>query len=205
MPSSLPTMYDGIIQKYRGAIPFEFIKILIRHESSYNPDSDMGLVMKERTGVYHPGAAKGLMQIVQSVRKDYNERYMTNYTPEDLFDPEINIKLGCDTLNRILLSYARNHPNTLSPDWKDPRWVELLIFGWNAGYSERGGVGRVVKFLEDANIPKEKITVDNVAAVADKAGAAKYLSDMAKAKWSKAVTRSFYLELARQKDSRNVT
>lgn len=203
---STPTQFDSLINKYRAALPIEFVRTLIKHESGFNPNSDMGLVMKERTGVYHPGAAKGLMQIVQVVRQDYNQRFMTEYAPKDLFDPDINIKLGTDTLNRILLSYARNHPNTLAPDWKDPRWLELFVFGWNAGYSEAGGVGKVVSFLERAGIPKEKITIDNVSAMAEKAGASKYLSDAAKVRWCKKVAQSFLLEMARQKDSRkNVT
>jgi Transglycosylase SLT domain len=206
MPLSLPSDYDALIEKYRGAVPFDFIKVLIKHESDYNPKSDMGLVLKARSGTYFPGAAKGLMQIVQSVRQTFNERFMTSYTPNDLFDPEVSIKLGTFTLNNIVLGYARNHPKTLAPDWKDRRWVELFLFGWNAGYSESGGVGKVVSFLEKADIPKEKITIDNVCAMAEKAGAAKYLSDTAKAAWCKKVAANFLAEVARRKDSqKNVT
>lgn len=209
MPPKLPSLYDEIINKYRAAAPLEFIKVLIKHESSFKPDSDMGLRMKQETGVYHPGAAKGLMQITQVVRQDFNQRFMTKYTPLDLFDPEINIKLGTDTLNRIILSYNRNHPKTLATDWNDPRWVELLVFGWNSGYSEAGGVGKVISFLEKAGIPKEKITIDNVTAISKEAGAFGKLTQeklLARAKWAKAVTRSFLVERARQKEAqKNVT
>lgn len=204
---ALPTTYDLLIHKYRGAIPFDFIKILIKHESGFNPQSDMGLKRLKTTGKYGPGDAKGLMQVVQSVREDFNEKFMTAYTPQDLFDPEISIKLGCFTLNNIVKGYARNHPNTLAPDWNDARWVELFLFGWNAGYSEKGGVGRVVSALEKADIPKDKITIDNVQASAERVGAAKYLYEIDKVKWCKGVARNFFLEVARQKDSqrKNVT
>jgi soluble lytic murein transglycosylase-like protein len=205
MPPKLPSLYDAIINKYRAAAPLEFIKVLIKHESSFNPNSDMGL----RKSIYSPGAAKGLMQVVHDAREDYNKRFMTGYSYKDLFDPDVNIKIGTDLLNRIILSYNRNHPESLATNWNDPRWVELLVLGWNAGYSEGGGVGKVVAALERAGIPKDKITVDNVVASAHKVGALtrREQEDLfARARWAKSVARSFLVERARQKEARkNVT
>lgn len=181
-PSSrLPRRFDAIFDRYRGSIPIEYLRALVARESSFNP-------------LARTGSAMGLMQIVPVVREDYNKRHGTPYQPEHLYDPTINVAIGCDLLRRIGASYRTHHPRitTLQPDWNNPRYVELLTFGWNAGYSEAGGVGRVARYLE--GLGATDITIDQVAAHAKVAGASKHLSNPAKVAWCKSVVALYRRE-----------
>ena len=54
----------------------------------------------------------------------------------------------------------------MRPDWKSRRYAELVALGWNAGYSDRGGVGLAVTELEAAGAKPDDVTVDTVARVA---------------------------------------
>ena len=78
--------------------------------------------------------------------------------------------------------------------WNDLRFVELLTFGWNAGYSEAGGLGRVARYLE--RLGAVNITIDQVSAHAKLAGATKLLSNPAKVAWCKGVAALFQRERA---------
>jgi hypothetical protein len=87
-------------------------------------------------------------------------------------------------------------PN-LREDWNNRRFVELLTFGWNAGYSERGGVGRVARFLERQGQHNE-ITIDSIHAAARDAGASRHLSNPKKVSWCKGVVALYSRERARE-------
>jgi len=63
------------------SLPLDIQKI-IHIESSGNPFA-----------ISHANA-RGLMQITSITLLEYNQRCKTNYTENDLFNPEINIKIG---------------------------------------------------------------------------------------------------------------
>jgi Transglycosylase SLT domain len=184
--AGLSRRFDHLFDRYRGSIPIEYLRALVERESGTNPNA--------RTH-----AARGLMQIVPVALADYNTRHGTSYQPEHLFDPAINIAIGCELLRVIIKSYHRNHPQVpnLQINWDNPRFVELLTFGWNAGFSEVGGVGLVARYLEQRGITD--LTVDLVHRTARAAGASKYLADPIALRWCKSVASLYASELARSR------
>jgi hypothetical protein len=178
--SGLSRRFDAVFDRYRGAIPIEYLRALVDRESSFEP--------KRRTG-----HAIGLMQIIPVVLDDYNTRNGTHYKPEHLVDPSINVAIGCELLVIIIASYAgHSHVANLQADWNNLRFVELLTFGWNAGFSEAGGVGRVARYLEHHGITD--LTIDRVSDSARAAGASKHLSNAAKVRWCKSVVALYARE-----------
>ena len=95
------------------------LRALADRESSMNPRSNQG-------------AGWGLLQVIEVVRTDYNQRHGTSYQRTDLLDPVANVTIASDLLRRIIASYARFHPSVrnLQEDWSNPRFVELVTFGW---------------------------------------------------------------------------
>ena len=175
--------FDPVYQRYRGGIPIEYVRALVQRESNGQPS-------------VRAGSSIGLMQIVPVVLDDYNKRHGTAYRSEHLTNPATNVAIGCELLRIIIESYRKNHPRirTLQADWNNPQFVELLTFGWNAGFSEAGGVGRVARYLE--GLGAFDITIDQVAAHAKLAGASKHLSNPAKVTWCKSVVALYLRERA---------
>jgi hypothetical protein len=173
--------YDSVFQRYRGGIPIEYVRALVDRESNGRP-------------TVRAGSAIGLMQIVPVVLNDYNKRHGTQYRSEHLTNPATNVAIGCELLRIIIASYRKNHPRirTMQVDWSNAQFVELLTFGWNAGFSEAGGVGRVARYLE--GLGAVDITIDQVAAHAKLAGASKHLSNPAKLSWCKSVAALYLRE-----------
>lgn len=182
VPSKPPLSraFDPVFETYRGSIPIEFLRALVTRESGMDP--------AERKG-----PAWGLMQIIEAVRLDYNKKHKTTYTREHLLDPRVNVAIGCWLLRTIIKSYEKHHadvPN-LRTDWTNRRWSELLVFGWNAGYSERGGVGKVAHYLKTHGLP---VHLDNIRLYADFAGASRHLQRRDKLQWSKSVVDLYLAE-----------
>ncbi|HLK89322.1 MAG TPA: transglycosylase SLT domain-containing protein [Polyangia bacterium] len=150
----ISAVWDPVIERYAGRVPLAFIRALVHGESG-------GDSQKENPASH----AAGLLQITEIVRQDWNAAHPDAPVWRDqLFDPEINIRIGAALLNRIVQVYGHHH--TLRPDWQSRRYAELVALGWNAGYSDRGGVGLVVTELESAGARAEDVTVDSVARVA---------------------------------------
>jgi hypothetical protein len=140
------------------------------------------------------GPAWGLMQVVEVVRRDFNKAHGTSYARSDLLKPEINVSIATWLLNLIIRSYERNHPDVpnLRADWDNPRFVELLTFGWNSGWSESRGLGRVARYLEQRG--RRDITAELVHQHASAAGGVRFLSERARMRWSKSVARYYLSE-----------
>jgi hypothetical protein len=181
--SSRVRRFDAVFERYRGIIPLAYLRALVDRESNGRPD-------------VRAGSAVGLMQIVPVVLADYNKRHGTAYQSAQLVDPATNVAIGCELLRIIANSYRKNHPHVpnLQTDWNNPRFVELLTFGWNAGFSEAGGVGRVARYLE--RLGTVDITLDQITAHARVAGASKHLSNSAKVAWCKSVVALYMRERA---------
>lgn len=183
--AGVPRTYDRIFAEHGHGLPLAFLRALAKRESDMKP--------RDRQD-----PAWGLLQVIEVVRRDFNARHQTRYSREDLLDPRINVVIGSDLLRRIIRSYATNHPGApnLQEDWGNRRFVELLTFGWNAGYSERGGVGRVARYLEGLGRHAD-ITIDTIHANARAAGASRHLSNARKVAWCKSVALLFFAEQAR--------
>lgn len=177
----LPRTFDWVFEQYRRHIPIEYLRALAMRESSMQVAAQSG-------------AGSGLFQIIDVVRRDYNRVHGTRYERDDLFDPVVNVAIATWLLQAIIRSYARNHPNVpnLRADWDNPRFVSLLTFGWNAGWSEAGGVGRVARYLEAQGTTD--ITIDLVCEHARAAGASRHLARRDKVGWCKSVVALFERE-----------
>ena len=173
--------FDPVFERYRGSVPLAYVRALVERESDGRPS-------------VRAGSAVGLMQIVPVVLSDYNKRHGTAYQSDNLVEPATNVAIGCELLRLIISSYRKNHPRVpnLQPDWSNPRFVELLTLGWNAGFSEAGGLGCVARHLEQFGALD--ITIDQVSAYAKLAGATKHLSNPAKVAWCKSVVALYQRE-----------
>lgn len=67
-----------------------------------------------------------------------------------------------------------------------------FAYGWNAGWSEAGGVGRVARYLEAQGTTD--ITIDLVCEYARAAGASRHLSRRDKVRWCKSVVALYEKE-----------
>lgn len=181
--SALPRTFDEVFNRHRGQIPIEYLRALAMRESGMKPRE-------------HAGPGWGLFQITEPVRADFNRVHGTQVTRAQLLDPDTNGRIATWLLRFIADSYAKNHGATtnLRADWSNRRFVELLTFGWNAGPSEAGGVGRVVGYLERKGATD--IDLDLVHAHARAAGAHAHLSNPRKVEWSRGVAALYTRERA---------
>ena len=182
-PGKLPRTFDPIFERYRTELPIEYLRALAMRESGMNPRAS-------------DGPARGLLQITEIVRADFNRTHHTAITRAQLLDPDINVRIATWLLRFIVDGYARHHADVanMRPDWNNPRFVELVTFGWNAGPSEAGGVGRVVGYLKRKGA--REIDLDLVHEHARAAGAHAHLSNPAKARWSRGVVALYQRERA---------
>lgn len=177
----LPRTYDAIIDRYRAGTPRAFFRALIQRESGFDPNAG-----QDEASL---GAARGLMQIVGVAREGFNQRHGTRYTPADLLSPQVSIQIGADLLRQIVKTYQGHaHPN-MREDWRNPEFVKLVLAGWNSGYSNGGGVGRVVRYLMAHDLP---VTHDQVFASAAAAGATPHLQRTAKRDWQRGVAALYF-------------
>ncbi len=180
---SLPRVFDPVFAQHRGEIPIEYLRALAMRESGMKAGA------KGR-------AAWGLLQVTETVRRHYNKTNGTAYARERLLEPAINVAIATWLLRIIIDSYqrrAQDVPN-LRADWSNPRFVELLAYGWNAGWSSAkgGGVGSVVDWLQTKGA--RDIDIDLVHEHARGAGASVHLRNPAKVSWCKGVAALYLRE-----------
>lgn len=115
-----PIKYEEYVEKY--SIEYDLDKYLvyavIQTESKFDPnvESEVGAI--------------GLMQLMEDTAKECNEKADFGYTiPDELKNPEVNIRIGCYYLNRLMKIFDDNK--------------ELALTAYN------GGLGNVEKWLDD--------------------------------------------------------
>ena len=177
---ALTTRFDPLFRRYGGSIPVAYLRALAERESGLNPNANAG-----------KAAAQGLLQIVTVARESYNDRHHTSYTRDDSLDPALNVQMGAELLQRIIAGYRKHPSPDLQEDWQSPAFVQLLTAGWNAGYSEGGGVGKVASYLERQG---QAVTPQNVYANAAAANAVSYLSDPARQRWHRSVVDLYFAQ-----------
>jgi len=175
---ALPRTYDAIFARYAGKLPITYMRALSKRESNLNPNEA-------------DDPAWGLMQVVPSVRVSHNKRRGTSYSQRDLLNPDINVKIAADLLNRIVTAYGKHPSPNMKMNWHNPEFVALVTAGWNSGYSEAAGVGKVASYLESHGIP---VTHSNVFQYASRAGGTKHLQNPRKEAWQQTVVKLFYDE-----------
>jgi soluble lytic murein transglycosylase-like protein len=173
---SLPDTYDALFRRHAGAVPVAYLRALAKRESNLNPNAANT-------------AAVGLLQITSIARVDHNQRAGTSYSRANLYDPEINVEIGAGLLNRIVRAYAKHPSANLRTDWSNPEFVKLLTAGWNSGYSEGGGVGKVASYLEARGL---EVTHDSVFEHSAAAGATSHLRNSHKQSWQRGVASLYF-------------
>lgn len=127
LQTQYPMKYQSFVEKYAAefSLEKELVYAIIRTESKFDPYA------VSTTG------AKGLMQIQEETAQDCaKDLKMENFSLEALFDPEINIRLGCYYFSKLLKRYKGN--------------IQLSVAAYN------GGPGNVEKWLRDEAYTNEK-------------------------------------------------
>lgn len=168
----ISTAFDALFDKYRGRVPKAYLRALAFKESAMDPRAHI------------PPGGRGLMQITGIVRQDFNQRHKTSITADQLLDAEISIRIAGDLLNRIVAAYGKHPSPNMREDWTNPEFVKLVTQGWNAGYSEGGGVGKVATYLEKRGLP---VTHDTVRQYHQQAGGVAKLGNPTAHAWQRGV------------------
>lgn len=180
-PTGLPTAWDHVFAKWGKVygIPVAYLRVLAKRESDFQPYNTKG-------------GAWGLLEVVMAVVDGFNKRNPgKNYTSQDRLDPDKNVEMATWQLRQIIKSYRANHSTrNLQENWDNPEFVAILTMGWNSGYSEEAGVGKVVDYLAKNGIP---VTATNIAKYATAAGAVSYIAERGSG-WAKAVTRMYFAD-----------
>lgn len=182
----LPRTYDWAFRQNCQGIPIEYCRALTKRESNFDPNDQQG-------------PAWGLMQVVEVLRKSYNDRHGTHYDRVDLLDVHTNTKIACYLLRQIATSYVKRYPAAFpgGVDWHDLRFVDLVTFGWNAGWSAAAGTSYAIGKLLERGFQPWEITIDTVHAYADiDPRVASTLRSDAKVAWCKTVGDYYVRELA---------
>lgn len=118
-----PIKYSEQVEKYSKMFDMDkyLIYAVIKTESGFDEKA------------VSAAGAKGLMQIMEETAAECNKKAKLGYNiPEDIFDPEVNISLGCYYLNSLKENYNGD--------------ITLAITAYN------GGSGNVGKWLGDKKL-----------------------------------------------------
>jgi Transglycosylase SLT domain len=177
--------YDPLFAAFGPTLPTAYLRALAAHESDMHADAK-------------GGRGLGLFSVVPIKLQDFNQRHGTHFSLDDLLKPIINVQVAAGFLrDAVITGYTHNHGNVpnLREDWSNTRFVELVTLGWAAGYSERGGVGRVAAFLEQQG--RHDLNLDIVLATAIAAGASSRLANPSEARWCRDVAATYQRERVR--------
>lgn len=126
-----PVKYEHFVEKY--AEEYDLDKYLVL--SVIRTESRFDVYAVSSVG------AKGLMQLTDETGRDCAKKLkMSGYTDDVLFDPEINIRLGCFYLNSLIEKYGD---------------LNTALAAYN------GGPGNVDKWLSEQG-KKSDIKVENI-------------------------------------------
>lgn len=127
-----PLRHLDIIERYADEYGFEpeFICAVIHTESHFNKDAVSGK------------GASGLMQITESTAYWLAEKmHMEDFDYDQIFDPDLNIRMGCYYLQRLYTQYGD---------------TDMALCAYNAGS------GNVANWLSSPEYSKDGITLDIV-------------------------------------------
>lgn len=126
-----PIEYEEYIYKYSAEYEVDPLLILaiIKTESNFNPKS------------ISTSGAVGLMQLMDSTAKELAEKTQMDYMVTDLYNPEINIKLGTMYFAELNKCYDNTY---------------LAIAAYNAG------IGNVNKWIENKKIEADGSNIESI-------------------------------------------
>nr|WP_083480097.1 lytic transglycosylase domain-containing protein [Oxobacter pfennigii] len=133
--------------------PLKYTDLLLKYAQMYDLDPYLVAAVINVESKYDISAqshkdAKGLMQVTPTTGNWAAQMMgLTDFNEELLFNPEINIKIGCWYLNNLRQEFD-------SEDLKVE--TELMLAAYN------GGSGNVRKWLQDENYSKDGTALDDI-------------------------------------------
>ncbi len=127
-----PLRYSEHVEKYSNEYNIDpyMVYAIIKAESNFNENAKSS------------SNAIGLMQIMENTAIETADKMNLQVTEEDLFNPELNIKLGLKYFTNLLDKYNNNY--------------YLAIIAYNAG------IGNVDKWIENGIIKEDASDIENV-------------------------------------------
>lgn len=128
-----PYKHQETIRRYADTYALDplLVAAVVNVESKFNPQA------------VSPKGAKGLMQLMEDTARWGAEKIgLENYDPQQLYDPEINVRIGCWYLARLLHQYEGN--------------LSVALAAYN------GGSGNVARWLQDPAISADGKTLDAI-------------------------------------------
>ena len=132
MKKIYPLKYSEYVEKYAKEYDIDkyLVYAIIKVESNFEEEAK-----STRNAV-------GLMQIMKATAFETANKMDLNITEEDLFNPELNIKIGLKYFTSLLEKYYNNY--------------NLAIIAYNAG------IGNVDKWIKDGIIKLDASNIENV-------------------------------------------
>ena len=132
MKKIYPLKYSEYIEKYSEEYNIDkyLVYAIIKAESNFKEDAKS------------TSNAIGLMQIMEATAFETANKMDLNISEKDLFDPELNIKIGLKYFTSLLEKYNNNY--------------NLAIIAYNAG------IGNVEKWMQEGTIKPDGSDIENV-------------------------------------------
>ena len=136
---------DDIIMKK--LYPLKYSEYVQKYAEEYNMDKYMVYAIIKAESNFDENAksssnAIGLMQIMETTALETANKMDFEVTEEELFKPEINIKIGLKYFTYLLNHYNNNYP--------------LAIIAYNAG------MGNVDSWIKNGTIKEDGTDIENV-------------------------------------------
>lgn len=106
-----PKIYNVFMQ---AVYPLRYEEYILDSSEEYGLDKYlvMALIKTESNYIYdaHSGIARGLMQITDSTAEWIADKLNIDFSPEDIENPQLNIRMGCFYLNYLIEHYGNVQP-----------------------------------------------------------------------------------------------
>ena len=127
--------------------PLKYSGYVVKYAEEYNMDKYMVYAIIKAESNFDENAksssnAIGLMQIMETTALETANKMNLEVTEEELFKPEINIKIGLKYFTYLLNHYNNNYP--------------LAIIAYNAG------MGNVDSWIKNGTIKEDGTDIENV-------------------------------------------
>ena len=131
----------------RKIYPLKYTEYVEKYSREYNIDKYLVYAIIKAESNFNENAkskseAIGLMQIIESTAIEIAEKMDLEVSEDDLFHPDLNIKLGLKYYKTLLDKYNNNY--------------QMAIIAYNAG------IGNVDKWIQEGTINKEGSNLENV-------------------------------------------
>jgi soluble lytic murein transglycosylase len=147
--------YDALIGRVaeRYSINFFLVKAMIYEESWF------------RSGIRGPAGEAGLMQITKAAAFDFStNKEIPPIQDEQLFDPELNLEIGCWYLRQSLEHYRNSpHPTLFAllrynaGESRADQWLRLAM-----NSRPPDGISPEKHYLSVVNFPKTRVYVSHI-------------------------------------------